>query len=90
MVAFLLGYQSTVSSYTITETEDNYTLEGKIAPRFHNEGTTDVKILNVTVKPGEMFNCSATTFPMKGSIAIIMPNGGKLVCVYNSLHKKDC
>ncbi|WP_271765942.1 hypothetical protein [Aquimarina algiphila] len=90
MVAFLFGYQTTVSSDTITVTEDNYTLKGKIAPRFHNEGNTDVSILNVTVKPGEMFNCSANNFSMKGSINIIMPDGGKVVCIYNSLHKKDC
>ncbi|MEB3346317.1 hypothetical protein U6A24_12640 [Aquimarina gracilis] len=90
MVTFLTGYQTTVSSDTILETEDNYTLEGKIAPRFHNEGTTEVTILNVVVKPGEMFNCSATTFPMQGTINIIMPEGGKLVCIYNSLVKKEC
>ncbi len=91
-LAFLLGYQTVVSSDTIYQTTDNYELDDKIAPRFHNEGETDVYILNIIVKPGEMFNCSATTIPMRGTINIIMPDEGesKIVCVYNSLIKKEC
>ncbi|WP_281990515.1 hypothetical protein [Aquimarina aggregata] len=91
---YLFGYQTTVHAHTIKQTEDNYSLEGKIAPRFHNEGETDVIILNITVKPGEMFNCSANTFFMQGNINIIMSDDrdkNKLVCIYNSLQeKKDC
>lgn len=94
IVGFLFRYRTTVHADTIKQTEDNYSLEGKIAPRFHNEGETDVIILNITVKPGEMFNCSANTFYMQDTINIIMSDDrdkNKLVCIYNALQKKkDC
>ena len=90
-IADALLYRTYAASDTIRQTEENYSLKGKIAPRFHNEGTTDVIIFDIKVKPGEMFNLSATAIPMDGTISIIMPNGGKLVVVYNTLIKqKEC
>lgn len=90
-IADALEYRTYVMEDTISETKENYSLEGKIAPRFHNEGTTDVQILNVRVRPGEMFNLSATAIPMSGTIPLLLPSGGgKLIVVYNTLikHKK--
>ncbi|WP_299431555.1 hypothetical protein [uncultured Aquimarina sp.] len=88
----ILGYATTVSSDTLYKTDNNFSLDGMIAPRFHNEGDTNVIIHNVTVKPGEMFNCSATTIPMEGKIPVIIQPGNnpKLVCIYNELVKKQC
>lgn len=90
-IAENLEYRTTVNNDLIKETDENYPLKGKIAPRFHNEGLTDVKILDVVVKPGEMFNLSATSIPMQGTIHISMPDGGRLVVIYNTIVKpKNC
>lgn len=90
-IAEILSYHTTVNSDLVEKTQDNYPLDGKIAPRFHNEGETEAIILDVKIKPGEMFNLSATEIPMEGNINIIMPNGGKLVVIYNTIvEKKAC
>ena len=90
-----LKYNTFVGADQIDKNEDNYSLEGKIAPRVHNEGEVDVIILNVTVKPGEMFNLSATPIPMSGNIPIHFNESQagikKLVVMYNTIKlKKDC
>ena len=84
------GYVTNVMQEEITQTDSNYSLKGKIAPRFHNEGVNDIHILGVVVKPGEMFNASANTIPMDGTLSIVMPNGGKVIVIYNTLTKKRC
>ncbi|MBW1296434.1 hypothetical protein [Aquimarina litoralis] len=88
----LLGYTTLMVSDTLLKTDNNFSLDGMIAPRFHNEGDTDVIIHNITVRPGEMFNCSATIIPMSGRIPIIIKEGAnsKLVCIYNTIVKKQC
>ncbi len=88
------SYRSIVSADTILETENNYPLEDKIAPRLHNEGETNIIVLNTRVEPGAQFNFSANGFlPMRGTINIYIEQKegktGKAVIVYNTI-KKEC
>lgn len=88
-------YYSIVSADTFYKTENNYKLEGKVAPRLHNEGETDIYVLNTKVEPGQQFNFSSNGFtPMDGSISIIImeedDKKSKAVVVYNTIIKKEC
>lgn len=68
--------KGTFASDQITESENNYPLNGKVSPNFINEGNTDVTVALSTIKPGGQLTLNFPNHILEGFLSVRFRESG--------------